>query len=51
MMLAKFGDDEMMNERLMSIDTYSLEHGILLKQMASSGNKYMQQMVMDRNCL
>jgi hypothetical protein len=33
----KFGDDETMNEHLTSIDIYSLEHGILLKQMASSG--------------
>jgi hypothetical protein len=30
MMLAKFGDNEMMNERLTSIDIFSLEHGILL---------------------
>ena len=39
MMLAKFGDDETMNERLTSIDIYSLEHGILLKRMASSGKR------------
>jgi hypothetical protein len=31
MMLAKFGDDETMNQHLTSIDIYSLEHGILLK--------------------